>query len=134
MLLELRADALVEEPDLREGQLAGIREARIVAADLEEHLAVDGPEGVPRPPSLALPRQPLVDAVADERRGDGQLKKRAAKARQILRSRFAIFAYLVIGCFVMSAIAANILVTSWFFFFWSIAMRLAPVASKNVIG
>lgn len=129
MILELVAQAFEEEADLAHGERSRVGESGVVTRYLQEHLAVHRGDGVPLSTRRAVRREPLVSAVPDERCGDYPPKKRLAMAVQILTSRLTIFENRVIGCRVMSAMAAYIFATSWFFFFWSIAMSVAPVGS-----
>lgn len=100
MLAELAAETLVEEEDLVHREAARIREPRVLAADLQEHFAVDGAHRVlndERPLLAVLARLAFrweleVGAVADERDVDRQPKKRAMMAMQTFRSSLSMSA------------------------------------------
>lgn len=116
MLTELGPQAFVEESDLRERKRPRVRKARIVPADLQEHLSVNHREGVPVAPRLAVWSEPLVGTVSHERRPDRQPpKKRFVIARQTSRSRFFIFENLALVCLLIAAITANSFAISAFF-------------------
>lgn len=129
MLPQLAAQPLVEEPDLRQREIASVGQAGIVAADLEQHLAVHGPERVALRARVSVAREALVLAAPHERGPNPQPKKSRVTARQTLRSRSFIFEKRTRGWRVMSAIVAYSFATSCPFFFWSMAISEAPDGS-----